>query len=49
MSGERTRGKGTVAPPLNAVDYVVVSVVVLAVAAFEIWFFFFAGSSLRSG
>ena len=46
MSGARTRGKGAVAPPLTAVDYVVVGVVVLAVAAFEVWFFFFAGSSI---
>ena len=49
MSGTRTRGKGAEAPPLTSVDYVVVGVVVLAVVAFEIWFFFFAGSSLRSG
>ena len=47
MSGARTRGKGAVAPPLTAADYVVVGVVVLAVAAFEAWFFFFAGSSLE--
>jgi hypothetical protein len=46
MSGERTHGKGAVAPPLTAADYVMVAVVVLAVAAFEVWFFFFAGSSL---
>jgi hypothetical protein len=51
MSGQRTRGRGGEAPPLAATDYVVVSVVVLAIAAFEIWFFFFAGSPLdgRSG
>ena len=49
MSGARTRGKGAEAPPLTGVDYVVVGVVVLAVVAFEIWFFFFAGSSLRGG
>ena len=49
MSGERTRGKGAVAPPLTPVDYVVVGAVVLAIAAFEVWFFFFAGSSLRIG
>ena len=36
-------------PPLTPVDYVVIGVVVLAIAAFEVWFFFFAGSSLRSG
>ena len=46
MSGERTHGKGAVAPPLTSVDYVVIGVVVLAIAAFEVWFFFFAGSSL---
>ena len=51
MSGQRTKGAGGQAPPLNATDYVVVSVVVLAIAAFEIWFFFYAGSPLdgRSG
>jgi len=48
MSGQRTRGPGGQAPPLTATDYVVVGVVVLAIAAFEVWFFFFAGSSLRS-
>ena len=48
MSGERTHGKGAEAPPLTSVDYAVVGVVVLAVAAFEVWFFFFAGSSLPS-
>ena len=46
MSGERSPGRGGEAPPLTAADYVVVAMVVLAVAAFEIWFFFFAGSSL---
>jgi hypothetical protein len=46
MSGARTRGKGAVAPPLTATDYVVVGVVVLAFAVFEAWFLFFAGSSL---
>jgi len=49
MSGERSHGKGSEHPPLTAVDYVVVGAVILAVAAFEVWFFFFAGSSLRSG
>jgi hypothetical protein len=48
MSGERTHGKGAEAPPLNAADYVVIGVVVLAITAFEVWFFFFAGSSLPS-
>jgi hypothetical protein len=47
MSGERTHGKGALAPPLTAADYVVVSVVVLAIAAFEVWFFFLAGSPFR--
>ena len=46
MSGERTHGKGAVAPPLTAADYAVIGAVVLAVAAFEVWFFFFAGSSI---
>jgi hypothetical protein len=51
MSGQRTRGKGGQAPSLSATDYVVVGVVILAIAAFEVWFFFFAGSPLdgRSG
>ena len=49
MSGQRTRGKGGQAPPMAATDYVVVGVVILAIAAFEVWFFFFAGSSLRKG
>ena len=51
MSGQRTRGAGGQAPPLSATDYVVVGVVILAIAAFEIWFFFYSGSSLdaRSG
>jgi hypothetical protein len=51
MSGERTRGAGGQAPPLSATDYVVVGVVIFAIAAFEIWFFFYSGSSLdgRSG
>ena len=51
MTGQRTRGKGGQAPSLGATDYVVVGVVIVAIAAFEIWFFFFAGSPLdgRSG
>lgn len=51
MSGQRTRGAGGEAPPLTSSDYVVVGVVILAIAAFEIWFLFFAGSPLdgRSG
>jgi hypothetical protein len=51
MSGQRTRGPGAEPPPLSATDYAVVGVVILAIAAFEIWFFFYSGSSLdgRSG
>jgi hypothetical protein len=51
MSGARSPREGGEAPPMTAADYVVVTMVILAVAAFEIWFFFFAGSSLdgRSG
>jgi hypothetical protein len=49
MSGQRTRGKGGEAPPLAATDYVVVGVVILAVAAFEIWFFFLAGAPFSKG
>jgi hypothetical protein len=51
MSGARSPGRGGEAPPMTAVDYVVVGMVILAVVAFEIWFFFYAGSSLdgRSG
>ena len=46
LTAERTRGKGAVAKPLTAADYVVIACVVLAVAAFEVWFFFFAGSAI---
>jgi hypothetical protein len=49
MSGERSPSQGGEAPPLTGADYVVVAMVVLAVAAFEVWFFFFAGSSLGRG
>lgn len=49
MSGERSPGRGGEAPPMSGADYVVVAMVVLAVAAFEVWFFFFAGSSLGRG
>jgi hypothetical protein len=44
MSGERPAGRGGDAPPLTAADYVVVAMVILAVVAFEAWFFFYAGS-----
>lgn len=51
MSGDRPRELGGQAPPLSVTDYMVVSVVIIAVAAFEIWFFFFSGSPFdaRSG
>src|SRR5829696_3732559 len=51
MSGERSPGRGGEAPPMTAPDYIVVTMVILAVVGFEIWFFFYAGSSLdgRSG
>ena len=32
--------------PMNAVDKMVMACVVLAIIAFEVWFFFFSGSSL---
>ena len=44
FSGARTRGKGAVSPPLTAPDCAVIGAVVLAVAAFEAWFLFLAGS-----
>ena len=49
MRGERVtdareRGEGT-----SAVDTVLVACVVLGVLSFEIWFFFFAGSSIGHG
>jgi hypothetical protein len=44
MSGERSASRGGDAPPLTAADYVVVAMVILAVLAFEAWFFFLAGS-----
>jgi len=46
MSGERSRRLGGVAAPLSAAEYAVIAGVVLAVVAFEVWFFFFSGSSL---
>jgi hypothetical protein len=49
MSGERPHQRAAAAPPLRALDYVLVGAVVAAVLAFEVWFFFFAGSSLGSG
>jgi hypothetical protein len=51
MSGARSGRRGGAAAPLTASEYTVITVVVLAVVAFEIWFFFYSGSSLdgRSG
>lgn len=46
MSGARSRRLGGVAAPLSAAEYAVISGVVLGVAAFEVWFFFYSGSSL---
>ncbi len=48
MSGERPRELGGAAPSLTALDYVLVAVVVLSIVAFEIWFFFIAGSPFDS-
>jgi hypothetical protein len=46
MRGERPGEGSRDGPRLSAPDRIVVSVVVLAFLAFEIWFFFFAGSPL---
>jgi len=45
MRGEREEDIHA-ATPMNAVDKVVMGGVILAVLAFEVWFFFFSGSSL---
>jgi hypothetical protein len=45
MSAERRHANSTVGET-SALDKVLVGCVVLAVLAFEVWFFFFAGSSL---
>jgi hypothetical protein len=45
MSAER-RHAGKSAGNTSALDKILVACVVLAVLAFEVWFFFFAGSSL---
>ena len=49
MSGAAHARQGRRGAAADGADYVVVGVVVLAIAAFEVWFFFFAGSSLRAG
>jgi hypothetical protein len=35
--------------PLTALEWVLVTMVVIVVVLFEVWFFFFAGSSLPTG
>jgi hypothetical protein len=45
MRGERDEDLHAQAP-MNAIDKVVMAGVFLAVIAFEVWFFFFSGSSL---
>jgi hypothetical protein len=51
MSGERSHGAPGVRAQLTALEYLMVSMVVLAVILFEVWFFFFSGSPFdqRSG
>ena len=46
LSGERPRSLGGTAPPLAVLDYVLIGCVVACVAAFEVWFFFYAGASI---
>jgi len=45
LSGER-KSEESRRVPVSALDVVLVVVVALAVAAFEVWFFFFSGSSI---
>ncbi len=45
LSGERLADQRKRAP-VSALDVMLVATVVLAAAAFEIWFFFFSGSSI---
>ena len=51
MSGERSHGEPGTWPQLTALEYLMVSMVVLAVLLSEVWFFFFSGSPFdqRSG
>ena len=44
MSGERSHGTPGVVPTLTALEYLLVSMVVLAVVLFEVWFFLYSGS-----
>ena len=46
LSGERKGTRATGVPALAALDYVLISTVVACVIAFEVWFFFFAGSPI---
>ena len=48
MSAERPGYQGVTAE-LSMTERILVGVVILAFAAFETWFFFFAGSSIGSG
>jgi hypothetical protein len=48
MRDERRRSPG-IASELSTAELIIVIVVIAAFAAFEIWFFFFAGSSIGSG
>jgi hypothetical protein len=45
LSGERKRDSEH-RVPVSALDVVLVAVVALAIGAFEVWFFFFSGSSI---
>jgi hypothetical protein len=45
LSGERKRDEEH-RVPISALDVVLVIVVALAIGAFEVWFFFFSGSSI---
>ena len=51
MSGERSHDAPGAVATLTALEYLLVSMVVLAVVAFEVWFFFYSGSPFdqRSG
>lgn len=51
MRGERPHVAGDGRPAMDALDYVLVGVVIVCVVAFEVWFFFFSTSPLdgRSG
>jgi cytochrome b len=48
LSGERASDQRR-REHVSALDVVLVGMVLLAVVAFEVWFFFFSGSSLPAG